>query len=146
MGSCLFVDFKRGKDPWLTDQIMGGSDQKNLSVHPLVHFIRILQILTLIDRKKKDTMEEAVSMGLHQNNLCFCVLVRSLSGHTRNMLPQKGKQRKQMREKNTQSGGGNESWAPPNWPQCLCTGKELAGRHKVWVYVSVLPSFLFLLL
>lgn len=83
--------------------------------------------------QKKTTVAETVSVGLHQINLPFCVLVSSLLGYIKNV----------SKNPNKYSRGVNKSRSPPNQPQCLCTRQGPIGRHKDWVQVSIVSSFFF---
>lgn len=74
----------------------------------------------------KKTMIEALSVGLHQINLYFGVLVRRLLRDTRNTPTKKTKT----------STGGSNSGSSPNWPLFVyTTSKGPVGRHKVFVKV-----------
>lgn len=68
IGSQLCVVSKRGKALPLTDQSAGESEKQKLPVCTLVFFIRVLQMLLLIE--KTNIVEEAVSVGIHYIFLC----------------------------------------------------------------------------
>ena len=53
MGTRLCLDSKQGKGPPLTDQGVGGWKPTNLPVHTLVHSIKVIHILILVDKQKK---------------------------------------------------------------------------------------------
>lgn len=73
MGSCIFLESERFQDPPLTVQNVGESEQNNLEVYILVPFIRIPKMLVSIIKNE----EQAVSLGIHQINICICVLAHT---------------------------------------------------------------------
>lgn len=77
------------------------------------------QILVLMDKQKR--VEEAVSVGLNQMNLYFCVLVKIPLRDTRNVSTQK---------KGT-SSHGSKSWFPPNWCLVCVLAKTLLGDIRL---------------
>lgn len=92
MGSWICVDFKRGReDPLVMDPSVGDCEENNLPVHIFLCFMGSLQILILVDKNKRNTVQELVSAGLHSINICFYVLIRILLGDTRNRLTQNEK-------------------------------------------------------
>lgn len=93
MDPCPCSESKREWDPPLIGQYVGESkkDKKNPE-DSLVNFIRVPQMLLSIEkkeRKKKHTVEEAVSVGLHQINPHIFVLVRQALGKKQEICSKK---------------------------------------------------------
>ena len=76
---------------------------------------------------QEQTVEEAVGGGVHQLNLCFCVLLSSLLRDKRNIL----------KKDKENIGQGSKSRLQPKWPLSLCTLQEPVERHKVLFQVSI---------